>query len=176
MKKLNSLTRLRAEELSKKNKAEELDRLSAIGQENEIKGAKWAIEDYKEKEKLEVDHKLLTYDLLNKLKRNKKLYQRFLIKLIKRFIKDEDLPHKYKFIIDSTDKGISVQIEGTNLYTAFSPVGIEKFDFSACKTVALKLGNTIAHLEGQRDSQNGILLPNTLDKKYAIKSTRRNHK
>ncbi len=96
---------------------------------------------------------------LKDFSRNKVRYQRYLVRLIKRFIKDENLSNRFTYGIESNDLGIAVSIENTNLVTAFQVVGEPKYDIFACRATALKVANTVALLSGAvRESDGGIPL------------------
>lgn len=169
MKKKRSLQELPNYERAKRSRIyaeEEMERIEAIGQKSESSGAKWAREDFKEKEREELKFKENAFIKLGPLKKNKTLYNRFLRGLFRKFAEGEDIPEKYTIWTKANKKGLVVGILGTNLTGAFQSVGIEEYDFMACKILAIKLGNTIAKLEGNYQvSQGGIAIPDELDKK-----------
>lgn len=162
--KLKKLSKLRREEAIKRSKAEYEERLAAMGQESDKKGIKWVSEDIKEKEKRDKKVEEESLISLETLKKDKRRYYAFLVMLLYKFLKGEDIPNRYVIEVGGTEKGILVTIRNTDLYKAFTPSFIEKFDFFACRALAVEVGNTIAHLEGFRHkSEGGILLPDELD-------------
>lgn len=169
MNKLDRYTKIEAERISKNTAEEEKYRIEQIGQESEIKGARLASEDFKRREK---EDQKFTEESFGKLelfkKKGRKYYNRFLRLLVSRFIQDEVIPEKYTFWMKADDVGVSLGIVGTNFYGAFKPCGIENKDFMACKILAIKVGNTIAKLEGNyRVSEGGVAIPDEIDlKKY----------
>ncbi len=100
-------------------------------------------------------------EILSKLKQGKpKYYFRFLAAIFMKFVKEEDVPKKYKIAVELTDKGIIVKILGTKYMRAIAPSGLPSFDRHACKILATCLGNTIAKLEGYAPTtEGGIVLP-----------------
>lgn len=121
----------------------------------------------------ETESKLKEQQDLEKLRllsKNKIHYQRYLIAILYRFVKEESIPKKYRLVVDSSDLGIAVGIEGTNLLRAFKLSGIPFYDINACKTVAVQIGNTVAKFEGYvHTSKGGVVLPDSLDKKTYVK-------
>ena len=166
---LKKLSKLRRKEAINKYKAEYEERMVAMGQESDKQGIKWVKEDIKEKENREKKLEDESLSNLAVLKKDKRKYLAFLVMLIYKFLRTEDIPSKYVIEVGGTPKGIIVKIRGTELYKAFTPTGLEKFDLFACKATAVEVGNTIAHLEGFRHKNEGgaVLLPDELDlKKY----------
>ena len=163
---LESLSKLRQEEVLRYKQEEEREEISAIGQDSERKGAKWAQESVNREDKKDEETRLIQLSLLESLrKRGKKVeYLRFLAKCLIEEAKKEKIPKKYRILIDLTDKGVVLQIGGTNFVGAFAPCGISHYDLRYCKVMAIKLGNTIAKLEGYiRKSDGGIVLPDEID-------------
>jgi hypothetical protein len=169
---LDRLSRLRGEEISKHNAAEEKERIEVLGQESEQKAKKWVEEDFRQKQKAEEKFQEESFASLEIMrKKGKKYYNRFLRILFRKFADDEEIPKKYTIWARADDVGLAIGIVGTNLYRAIKPVGIEKYDFIACKLLAVQMGNTVARLEGyHQSSEGGVLLPDTLDKKYGRSS------
>ena len=116
-----------------------------MGQESEFKAAKWIRENWKQKEhknlkKMEFD--LTVLQTFRKRRNGKEDYFRYLVEILKEFLKEEKISKKYKILIQSTDKGIVARIKNTKYYSAFAPCGIPVPDYFACKTFAVKTGNT----------------------------------
>lgn len=160
------MSKFEEEKLKKKKRGEFLEELEAIGQESELKSRKWVRERYDREEKKQLFQKELDLNLLSKLRQRKqKDYTRYLSQIFLRFLSEEDTS-KYRLDIDLTDKGISVKIRKTRFIGAFKVVGVPLYDYTACKIMAVKVGNTIAKLEGyQRKSDGGVLLPDEIDLK-----------
>lgn len=163
---LSSLTRLEAERESKLRSEEEKERLSVIGQESDLKAKKWVQEEFKEVErKAKIDWETDIEQLL-KLKKNAKYYFRYLAGIVMKFAAEEEIPKKYTINVDLTDKGLVLKIAGTKYQGAFKPSGLPSFDRHACKILAVRLGNTVAKLEGYvRTTEKGIILPDGEDQK-----------
>ena len=162
-----SLTKLEQEKLSKRNREEAKEELAVYGQENEKNGAKWVKEYVKKLEKNEWDKKQFDLEVLSKLRSKKRRYFRFLSHIFLYFVKDEAIPSKYRIDVDINDEGLACSIRGTSYYGAFAPTGIPHFDRHACKILAVKLGNTIAKLEGYvRVSEGGVIIPDSEDLQY----------
>lgn len=166
---LSSLTKIDREKSLSKLRHQQEELIDEMGQRSDLKAIPTVREYNKELEQEEQVQKDIDVESLKKLSRNKIVYQRYLIKIIERFIKEEDVPKKYILTIDSNDDGIALSIENTNFITAFKPCGIPLYDIFACKTVSVKLGNTIGKLEGYFDqSDGGILLAGKEDLKIAL--------
>lgn len=147
-------------------KAKEEERIETLGQESETKGAKWVIEEGKTQEKEDEILKARAYEILTKLTRNKLKYNFFLTKLFYRFLLDEDIDKKYSIWARPTSKGIEVGIRDTLFTSALKTSGIAKYDFFGMKVLAIRVGNTIAHLEGYRpQTEAGLFIPDEIDRK-----------
>lgn len=171
---IRKLSKLRREEEIRRLKNEEGDRLEVLGQESETKAAKWVKEDFKEREKKDIETENVGFSILESLRNNKLKYNVFLTTLLSRFIRDEDIPKKYTIDVLANDIGVVLSIRGTDYIGAFKSCGVPKFDFFAAKNKAITLGNTIAHLEGyRRKSDGGILLPDEADLKHFKKHGRK---
>lgn len=160
------LTTLRKEEYFKKKRAEESERLSVIGQESDTRAAKWVREDASEKEKEDNLAKEQALFQLERFRKDKFTYNKFLLQVFLRFVNDEAISPNYKIWARFNKIGITIGIAGTKFYGAFKACGIAKYDFFACKALAVELGNTIAHLDGyRRQSAEGVLFPDQEDLK-----------
>lgn len=166
-KRLSDLSNYERRKFSKKRAQEELEKIETLGQESELKAKKWVKEEFDAQNKKEEEFSTESFAKLELLKKGKKIYYtRFLRLLFKKFADDEDIPKKYTIWTSANEKGLAIGIVGTNLVGAFKPVGIEKYDFIACKLLAVKLGNTVAKLEGyEKTTKEGVILPDSLDKK-----------
>ena len=166
-KNLSALTVLEREREIKKLRGETEELIDAMGQESEEKAApivKEYVDEINEEQALQQG---MDVEQLKHLSNNKLHYQRYLIRVLNRFLVDESIPKSYKLYVESNDEGIVLGIEGTSLVSAFKAIGVPKYDIAACKTLAIRMGNTIAHMEGYRREKGGVFLPDEIDlKKY----------
>lgn len=163
---LASLTRLRGEELSKKRAAEEMERIELMGQESDIKAQKWVREDFEQREKKEQNEFYQDMEILHGLRKNAKAYGRYLVQVFLKFASEEAIPKKYSVSTDLDDKGIVIRIDKTRYTGAFAVSGLPTYDHMAAKLMAVKLGNTVAKLEGfMKTTEGGIVLPDEEDVK-----------
>jgi hypothetical protein len=163
-KNLSTLTVLEAEKEIKKLRGETEELIDQLGQEDEKKAAPLVREYMSEIQKKEEDENNLDIEQLKHLSNNKLTYQRFLIGILNRFLAEETIPKHYPLYVESNDQGIVLGIEKTEYLGAFKVVGIPQYDIAACKTLAVKMGNTIAHLEGYRkQTEAGIVIPDEID-------------
>lgn len=158
---------LSAEKIKEK-RAIEKEKIKEMGQESEVKAAKVIKEEFKERQKKEIETQGISFDILHRLKNNKLKYNMFLRKLMYRFLQDEDIPKKYIIDVTATKKGVIFSIRGTKYIGALGSCGIEKIDFFVLRAKAAEIGNTVSHLEGYRaKSEGGIVLADQADlKKY----------
>lgn len=166
---LSSLTRLEAERESKLRSEEEKEKLAVLGQDSELKAAPWVRKEANEQERLAKEDWNQDMQILSKLKNGKpKYYFRYLAGILMKFAQEEEIPKKYRVNVDLTDQGLVVKIVGTKYQGAFKPAGLPSFDRNACKVLAVRLGNTIAKLEGYvHSTEAGVLIPDEEDtKKY----------
>lgn len=165
-KNLDTLTVHEREAEVKRLRGESEELLDEMGQTSERRALPTVQKYVKEQEEQEKLDNQLALEKLKLLSKNKVHYQRFLVATIYKYIKEESIPRKYKLVVDSSDEGIAIAIEGTNLLRAFKLTGIPFYDINACKIVAVQVGNTVAKLEGYvHTSEGGIILPDSLDKK-----------
>lgn len=152
----------------KKNRlhvAQEREKLSVLGQESDLKAKKWIEEEFTENERrAKIDWETDMYQLLKLKKGNPKYYFRYLAGILMKFASEEEIPKKYRIEVSLTDQGIVLKITGTKYQGAFKPTGLPSFDRNACKVLAVRLGTTIAKLEGYvRTTEGGIVLPDQED-------------
>lgn len=175
---LQSLTTLEREKESKKLQARQEELIDEMGQTSEVK-ARGSIQKYvKEQEVAARQQQEMDLALLDKLlkKGGKQGYQRYLIAVMARFVKEEDIPKKYSLYVDSNDQGIVLGIENTDYAGAFKVIGIPKYDINACKIMAVKLGNTVARLEGHfRTTDNGVILGGKEDLELLTNQFKKRH-
>ena len=152
-----------------------MEELEAMGQSSDLKASRWVKEYYENQSKKDWDKKVYDLEILEKLRKfpNRQDYLRYLSDIFLSFAKDEDIPKKYAVEMTITDIGIVVKIkkrgvpDGTPSRSgAFKAVGIPFYDRHACKIMAVRLGNTVAKLEGYRPkSDGGIILIDKEDQK-----------
>lgn len=158
---LRTLTQLEKERELKRLQGETAEIIDEIGQESDRKAVKSVREYVNAQQQEETLQKNLDVEQLKQLSRNKIQYQRYLLVILNRFLKDEDISKKYNLFAESNDKGIVLGISGTEYLGAFEVCGIPMYDIHACKVLAVKLGNTVARLDGHfRQSDGGIMLAN----------------
>lgn len=163
---LDSLSNLRKEKVLKYRRGEEEERISVLGQESERKAIPWVQEDVIEQELKDKQYFWLICELLQKAKSKRKDYLKVLTQVFLHFMVMEKIPKKYFIEIEANNVGIKVEIKKTHYYGAFKISELPSYDFRACQILAMKLGNTIAKLEGYiRKSSGGISLPDSEDLK-----------
>lgn len=165
----NTLSQLEKERELKRIHGETEEILDAIGQESDKKALR-PMQEYTQAEK--ADEKLQQErdtDTLKNLSRNKLHYQRYLLKIMNRFLKEEAIPKKYNLFAESNDQGIVLGITNTDYLGAFKVCGIPLYDINACKVLAVQMGNTVAILEGHfRKTEGGIIMANEAELKVAL--------
>lgn len=157
---LEGLTKLDQEKVKSYKRGEELENLEIFGGENERKAAKWLKEYVDKLDKEEWNRKQFDLEVLTKLQRKKPRYYRFLGVILKNFILEENIPQGFVLDLNISDKGLVLYLTGTKFYGAFKPCGVPIMDRGYCKILAMKLGNTVARIQGYyRQSLRGITLP-----------------
>lgn len=167
-KNLNSLTALEREKEIKRLRGETEELIDEMGQVSEKKALPTVRRYAKERE--EVDNLQFQEDveMLKYFSDNKKNYQRYLLTVLQRFVREEGIPKKYVIYAESTDIGIVLGIEKTNYMGAFKTCGVPFYDINACKILSVQLGNTIGRLEGHfKTTDSGIVLPEKGDLEIA---------
>lgn len=168
-----TLTKLEKERELKRIAGETEEIIDTIGQESDRKALRPLQEYTKAEQKADQLQKDLDIEQLKNLSRNKIQYQRYLIIILHRFIKDEAIPKHYQLFVDSNDIGIAIGITGTDYVSGFKVCGIPKYDIHACKVLAVKTGNTVAILSGHmRRTDSGIILANEAEMKVALRGKR----
>ena len=163
---LKSLTVYEREKETARLRAEEDERLKVLGQDSEIKARPWVQKDVEEVERKDREYFYLATDILKKFEKKKVQYIRVLTQIFLHFATQESIPKKYFIEVEANDIGIVVSIKDTKYYGAFKACGLPSYDFHACKNLAVKLGNTIAKLEGYfRQTNGGLALPDQEDLK-----------
>ena len=167
-----SMTKLDRERLIKKTSAEEGYLLDQLGQDSDAKAAPLVAEWFKEQEKKDLAQRDEDLEILRGF-RNRKHYFRYLAQIMMRFASEEAIPKKYRIDVALSDKGVALKILGTKYVGAFCPSGLPPYDHYACKLMAVRLGNTIAKLEGfVRATEAGVLVPDAEDlKTYGSRPT-----
>ena len=162
---LDSLTKLRKEEVLKYKRGEEEERIETLGQESERKAIPWVQEDVEAQEKRDQEYFWLIMELLKRHQSKKLAYFRILTQVFLHFANLEGIPKKYFPEVETNDIGIKIELKGTQYAGGFKVCGLPSYDFRACQVLAIKLGNTIGKLEGySQKSEGGISLPDDEDK------------
>jgi hypothetical protein len=161
---LTKLSKLDKEKEIQKRRYEQEELIEEMGQSDEKKALPTVQKYVKEVGQVEAQDREVDLEFLQKFTRNRPKYQRYLIMALQKFIVAEDLPRTYRFEISSSDEGIALQIENTDLASGFKVSGIPKYDIAACKTLAVRLGNTIGKMEGHfKETQDGIIVATNQD-------------
>lgn len=172
---LSQLSKLEQEREKRKQAHEQNELIEEMGQDDERKALSTVQAYVKELKAIEEKQKELSIDQLNKLTGDKPTYQRYLLTLLAHWIKEEDIPKKYKLYVDSTDEGIVLGIENTIYQTAIKPSGVPLYDIHACKIMAIKLGNTVGKLEGNlNQTKGGVLVGSKEEMNLAIQGVKMN--
>jgi hypothetical protein len=173
---LRTLTTLEREKEIKKRRAAEEELIDQLGQDSETKAAPLVLEHVKEQNKKDELKRQNDLANLEKAAKNKKVYQRALVFVMQQFIREESIPKKYKLLLEINDKGIVCGIADTDYYSAFEVIGIPKYDLNACKVMAVRIGNTVAKMEGHfRQTKGGILVGTKEELAAGIKGLGRKH-
>ena len=160
---LSSLTRLGQEQELDKLKSQEEERIEVFGQESDLKAKNWIQAELREEYRKEKEYFDFAVSVLGNFKK-KIQYNRFLTQIFLHFASQEDIPKRYKIDLEVNNIGIIIKILGTDYVGAFRASGLTSYDFHACKLMAVKLGNTIAKLEGyKRVTNQGVILPDQED-------------
>ena len=163
---LKSLTKLQREKVLNYRRKEEEEKIAVLGQDSERKAIPWVQKEVAVEEKKDKEYFWLILDLLKRHQKKNIAYFRILTQVFLHFLKKEDILKKYFIEIETNDIGIKVEIKGTNYYGAFRVCGLPSYDFHACNILAIKVGNTIAKLEGYyRKTNGGVALPDQEDLK-----------
>lgn len=153
------------ERRKKRLKAETEEKLNTLGQRSDYKAKTWVQKEVKQSENEALSFFQNAALVLKNLKK-RKYYVRYLTQIFLHHAAEEDLPKKYQIDVEANDIGVIVRIKGTRYIGAFKALGIPSYDFHACKIMAVKLGNTIAKLEGYAPTtEGGIVLPDQEDLK-----------
>jgi hypothetical protein len=167
---------LEREKQAKQVAAETEELIDELGQTSDRKALSSVQRYAKENKELDRREHQGNIESLKRLSRNKLHYQRYLIAVLHKFVKEEALPKKYKLYVDSDDIGIVLGIVGTDYYGAFKVCGMPEYDINACKILAVKLGNTIAILEGHLPTtESGIIVTNKEETTLVLRQLKKKH-
>lgn len=165
----HKLSVLEQEKEKQRVKIETRALIEEMGQEDEKKALPTVRKYVAQIEQEEREQFYNDRELLTNLKGNRQNYQRALILILQRFVKLEGISNKWTLNAESTDKGIVLGIANTDYVSAFAVCGIPEYDIRACKTLAVKLGNTVARLEGNfRTTESGVIIATEEEAKIAI--------
>lgn len=165
---LESLTVQNREIEKRRLRGETEELVDAMGDTSEKKAApivKAYNKELEEQQQLQIAKDV---ENLKKLSNKKINYQRYLLIVLHRHVKDENIPKKYELYAESTDEGIVLGIQNTEYVGAFKVCGIPFYDLNACKILATQLGNTIGRFEGHyNQTDSGIIIPSKGDLEIA---------
>ena len=148
----------------KRLQAEETEKILALGQESELKAKPWVKEEFKKEQEKEKEYFFRKIQELTELRKKKKVYFRCLVDIFLYFASQEDISGRFMVSVDVNDIGMKFFLKPTKYYGAIKFTGIPAYDFHACKLIAVKLGNTVAKLEGYlRKTEAGIIVPDQED-------------
>lgn len=163
---LENMTPLDREVEIKRRKAQEEEKIATFGQDSEDKAIPWVQKEIDNQDKKKQEYFLLMTSLLKSKLSKKKIYNKFLAEIFLHFARYENIPKKYAINLETNETGLLMELRGTKYYGAFVTCGIPSYDFRAAQALAIRLGNTVAKLEGHfRKSQGGVVLPDGEDLK-----------
>jgi predicted DNA binding CopG/RHH family protein len=171
-----TLTRLEKQKQAQRVAAETEELIDELGQTSDRKAVRSVHQYVKENNELDRRERQGNIENLKRLSRNKLHYQRYLISVLHKFVKEEAISKKYKLYVDSDDTGIVLGIVDTEYYGAFKVCGMPEYDINACKILAVKLGNTVAILEGHlRKTDSGIIVTNKAETDLVLRQLKKKH-
>lgn len=157
-------TTLDQEDTKKRLRAEEEERIAVLGQESELKAKPWVKQEFEKEERKEREYFFQKIEELTNLRKKKKVYFRCLTDIFLYFAAQEDISGRFMVSVDINDMGMRFFLKPTKYYGAVKFTGLPAYDFHACKLLAVKLGNTVAKLEGYvRKTEAGVILPDQED-------------
>lgn len=172
---LDSMSRLRGEELSRRNANEEAERLSILGQTSDLKALKWVQEEAKKMDLAQQANQDKAFFYLERHRKNPKHYNEILVEWMQEFLYDEDIPVKYPMTAEWDNSKVSLQVADyvKGFKTSFTP----KYDLFAAKMMAIKAGNTVGRLEGYvSQTDSGILTPDKDEAKLIMEEYGQHYK
>lgn len=148
-----------------KNQVGELaEKIDAMGQDNEIKAAKWVKEQNKIDEAEEDEYKNKKTEVLERKSRYSFTnYKQYLADIVLDIIKNNlGVVRGWTYRSFYSDKGVGlVLLNGERKFIkAFMPNNIPKYDLNACAILCLEAENTIDKIEqDKKKTVNGLILP-----------------
>lgn len=146
-------TKLELEKESKAQAEEFSEHLEAVGQESELKAAKWVIETEKqnEKESQKVKDDLAEFFSDKKTRREVKTYSYYLAKLLyKSLLNSVVFPKGFQWRVTHNVRGVAVIIRdprGQFQSKGFKPCGQQKYDLNALSKIYWACENVIDDYE-----------------------------
>lgn len=143
---------------------ETIEKLDAMGQESEIKAAKWVKEVGKEEEKEEKEVELEKIESLERKARfSFSSYKQYLCQIIQDTLTNRiNLRSEWKYRSFFSDKGVGLLLfspDGRKFSRGFAPVNVPVYDLHACVSLCLNAENTIDKIEDEKTHVNGIYRP-----------------
>lgn len=162
---LDNLSKLEKQKVLKRQAAEDAEKVSVLGQENEHKAAKWVKEVGKEDRKQEAQRVADTLTKLDDVKGNIVTYKG---KLMEEMRKEmgywiDDVPTGFHWASQSTDKGIVLWIknpQGEYFAKGISLSNNPEVDLNAiARIIVTALKEMIKQEEDQHKTPNGLIVP-----------------
>lgn len=144
-----------------KSLGDQVEELDAMGQENEVKAAKWVIEKGKEVDQEEQQIKDLAHEILEKARKGKELYRQGLLKQVFRLIHTMDVPMGYHIGAFYTSKGLVVWVMHKKKWFAkgMKVTGEVKYDLNGVDRIMVKAADFIDGLvDDENKTESGIYL------------------
>ena len=150
------------EKKRRKKVEEELERIDTVGQESEKKAVKWVKESAQIDANKEREVEATDLSVLNSNKRTIITYKEELAKIIHRRMEKNKWPPEYKFVVNSSPKGIGIFIRnkskkwfGRGMAITNEPI----LDLNAAAVLILQADNTIVVSEKMAKESNGKITP-----------------
>lgn len=149
---------------TKNQVGEILEKVDAMGQDSEIKAAKWVKEQNKIDEAQEEKYKNEKTETLERKSRYSfSNYKQYLADIITDIIKNNlGVVRGWTYRSFYSEKGVGlVLLNGKRKFVkAFMPINIPKYDLNACAILCLEAENTIDKIEEEKKKTvSGIILP-----------------
>lgn len=141
---------------AKKTVQEDNDKILATGKEG-IEGIKNFVEAKKEEEKTEAEQEALVLGEIEKKRKTKTDYNRFLSQVLLAELETLEIPLGWKIVVGHDETGVIMEVKNPNVgkiyRSAFGSTGEPKLDYNAVHTYALRAEETIYRMK-----QNGIII------------------
>ncbi len=139
-----------------------IEKLEAMGQENEHEGIKWTKFFMDKWDRKEREENQLRQDKLKKKRMTKKKYYEALAGMLNEQLSSMDKPsNKWKVLAFYTEKGVVVQLKdiwGRVYQRAFKPCGTPKIDLHMVNLYLGGAEDTMYKVETEKKTDSGIYL------------------